>query len=102
LWIIAERSAAAARVANTHGGALLSEFRAMGLGPPLNSVLESELNHDLLQESLPSRRSRGCLVVSPARLRIPGSDSELAASAKSYCHSLNSFLLEKADFICDF
>src|SRR5229473_4507990 len=32
------------------------------------------------------------------RVRI----SELVASAKSYPHSLNSFLLEKADLICHF
>src|SRR5882672_7714610 len=68
LWIIAEQSAAAACIANTHGGALLSKFRAMGLGLPLNSVLESKLNHDLLQQSrCQAGDANGC------RLRIPSS-----------------------------
>jgi hypothetical protein len=107
LWIIAEQFAAAACVATTYGGALLSIFRAMDLGPPLNSVLESKLNHDLLQQGCcQAGEASGCLVELPARLglrlgfrvRI----SELAASAKSYPHSLNSFLLEKADLICHF
>ena len=81
LWIIAEQSAAAACIANTHGGALLSKFGAMGLGLPLNSVLESKLNHDLLQQGCcQAGEASGCLVELPARLGIkiwiPGSDSE--------------------------
>src|SRR3984893_4981723 len=63
LWIIAEQFAAAACVATTHGGALLSPFRAMDLGPPLNSVLESKLNHDLLQQGCcQAGEASGCLV----------------------------------------
>jgi hypothetical protein len=36
------------------------------------------------------------------RLGFPVRVSELVAFAKSYPHSLNSFLLEKADLICHF
>src|SRR5260370_39852225 len=67
--IIAEQSAAAACVATPHGGALLPKDSARGLGPPLNSVLESKLNHDLLrQRCCQAREARGCLVDVPARL----------------------------------
>jgi hypothetical protein len=69
LWIIAEQFAAAACVATTLGGALLSIFRVMDLGPPLNSVLESELNHDLLQRRCcQADEASGCLVELPAGL----------------------------------
>ena len=78
LWIIAEQSAAAACIANTHGGALLSKFRAMGLGLPLNSVLESKLNHDLSQQShCQAGEASGCLAACRQdlgfRVRIPSS-----------------------------
>src|SRR5882724_6929902 len=102
LWIIAEQSAAAACIANTHGGALLSKFRAMGLGLPLNSVLESKLNHDLLQQSR-SGDANGCLPDGVAgKTWDAGFGFRVLASAKSYSHSLNSFLFEKAELICDF
>jgi hypothetical protein len=50
----------------------------MGLGPPLNSVLESKLNHDLSQQSsCQAGEASGCLplMALPARLGMPGSDS---------------------------
>jgi hypothetical protein len=42
---------------------LLSESRAMGLKSPLNSVLESKLNHDLLQQGgCQAGEATGCVV----------------------------------------
>jgi hypothetical protein len=51
---------------------------AMGLGPPLNSVLESKLNHDLLQQGCCQvGEASGCLVELPARLEIKTWDQDL-------------------------
>jgi hypothetical protein len=103
LWIIAEQSAAAACIANT-SERCFRKFRAMGLGPPLNCVLESKLNHDLLQQShCQAGQTSGCLPDGVAgKTWDAGFGFRVPASAKSYSHSLNSFLLEKPDLICDF
>jgi hypothetical protein len=76
----------------------------MGLGPPLNSVLESKLNHDSLRQSrCQAGQASGFLRDGVAgKTWDAGFGFRVLASAKSYSHSLNSFLLEKADLICDF
>jgi len=101
--IIAEQSAAAACVATPHGGALLPKVSAMGLGPPLNSVLESKLNHDLLQQGCcQAGEASGCLVELPARLGIkiwiPGSDFRARCFRQIVFPQLKFFFIGKSRF----
>jgi hypothetical protein len=63
-----------------HGVAPLSKFSTTGLGSPLNSVLESKLNLDFLQQSrCRAGEAYWCLAELPARLGIKTRDQDLGS-----------------------